>query len=81
MFAFGYVFSNTGGLTGERHMAKKTKKRKIKRVAWTKALEKELRAYSKQKLPVAKISKMMKRTPGALRQKARGMGLALGHRR
>jgi hypothetical protein len=62
-------------------MAKKARKRTIKRVAWTKALEKELRAYSKQKLSVAKISKMMKRTPGALRQKARAMGLPLGHRR
>jgi hypothetical protein len=62
-------------------MAKKAKKRTIKRVAWTKALEKELRTYSKQKLSVDKISKMMKRTPGALRQRARAMGIPLGHRR
>lgn len=63
-------------------MAKKTKKRKsIKRVAWTAAIKKELRQYSKAKSPVLKISKMMKRTAGALRQQAQKMGIPLGHRR
>jgi hypothetical protein len=63
-------------------MAKKTKKRKsTKRVAWTAAIKNELRQYSKAKLPVAKISKLMKRTAGALRQQAQKMGISLGHRR
>jgi hypothetical protein len=61
-------------------MAKKTKRRK-KRIAWTKAHVGELKKYSKEKLPVAKISKAMKRTAGALRQKARNLGIRLGHRR
>jgi hypothetical protein len=61
-------------------MAKKTKRRK-KRIAWTKAHVAELKKYSKEKLPVTKISKAMKRTAGALRQKARNLGLPLGHRR
>jgi hypothetical protein len=61
-------------------MAKKTKRRK-KRIAWTKANIAELKKYSKEKLPVAKISKAMKRTVGALRQKALHLGLPLGHRR
>jgi hypothetical protein len=61
-------------------MAKKTKRRK-KRIAWTKANVAELKKYSKEKLPVAKISKAMKRTAGALRQKALHLGLPLGHRR
>jgi hypothetical protein len=61
-------------------MAKKTKRRK-KRIAWTKANVAELRKYSKDRLPVAKISKAMKRTVGALRQKALHLGLPLGHRR
>ena len=61
-------------------MAKKTKKR-TKRVAWTKALDKELRAHSKAKTAVAKISKLMKRTMGALRQRAIKLGIPLGHRR
>jgi hypothetical protein len=61
-------------------MAKKTK-RKTKRVAWTKAHVTELKKYSKEKLSVAKISKAMKRTVGALRQKALRLGLSLGHRR
>ena len=63
-------------------MAKKAKKKRAaKRIGWTASLEKELRTFSKQKLPVAKISKMMKRTVGALRQKARNMGIPIGHRR
>ena len=61
-------------------MAKKVK-RKIKRVEWTKAHVAELKKYSKEKLPVAKISKAMKRTVGALRQKALHLWLPLGHRR
>ena len=63
-------------------MARKAKKRKsTKRVAWTAAIKKELRQYSKAKLPVARISKLMKRTAGALRQQARKLGIPLGHRR
>jgi hypothetical protein len=62
-------------------MAKKTKKRKVKRVAWSKAHIAELKKYSKAKLPVAKISRLMKRTVAALRQRAFGLGISLGHRR
>jgi hypothetical protein len=61
-------------------MAKKAKRR-TKRVAWTKAHDAELRKHSKSKTPVAKISKLMKRTVGALRQRAFGLGISLGHRR
>jgi hypothetical protein len=61
-------------------MAKKTKRR-AKRIAWTKADNAELRKHSKSKTPVTKISKLMKRTIGALRQRAFGLGISLGHRR
>lgn len=61
-------------------MAKKTK-RKSTRVAWTKAQDAELKRHSRAKLPVVKISKTMKRTVGALRQRAFGLGISLGHRR
>jgi hypothetical protein len=60
-------------------MAKKAKKRK--RREWTKEDVRELRAHSRSKTPVAEISKLTKRTAGALRQKALQMGLSLGHRR
>jgi hypothetical protein len=66
------------------HMAKKAKpaaKKRVKRRSWTRADEKELRKHSRAKTPVAKISKMMKRTAGALRQQARKMEMPLGHRR
>lgn len=57
------------------------KKRKAKRVAWTKAHDKELRGHSKAKSKVTAISKVMKRTVGALRQRAISLGIPLGHRR
>ena len=61
--------------------AKSAKKRGRKRVAWTKSHERELKTHSKKKTPVTSIAKAMKRTAGALRQKAHAMGLSLGHRR
>ena len=60
-------------------MAKKAKR--PTRVAWTKATERELKAHSKSKTPVVKISRAMKRTIGALRQRALALGISLGHRR
>ena len=47
---------------------------------WSKGDQRELRGHSKAKTPVAKISRAMKRTAGALRQHARKLGLSLGHR-
>ena len=61
-------------------MAKKLKK-KARRIAWSRAHHAELRKHSKAKTPVARISKMMKRTVGALRQQAIRLGIPLGHRR
>lgn len=48
---------------------------------WTGADVKELRQHSKNKTPVKTISRALKRSPGALRQKARVLGIPLGHRR
>jgi hypothetical protein len=64
-----------------RKVVKKIAKKVVKRVPWTKELHRELKAHSKAKTPVAKISKQMKRTVGALRQQARKLGISLGHRR
>jgi hypothetical protein len=52
-------------------------KRKLR--AWTKKDIPELKAHSKARTPVSKISKVMKRTVGALRQKAGIVGIRLGH--
>ena len=52
-----------------------------RRRPWTNADIRELKSHSKNKTPVAKISKAMKRTSGALRQQAFALGLSLGHRR
>ena len=59
----------------------KTAKRRVKRREWTKADLRELKAHSRSKTSVAKISKLTKRTAGALRQKAQKTGLPLGHQR
>jgi hypothetical protein len=68
-------------------MAKKSRRaakkiggrRKLRR--WTKQNVKELRAHSRARTPVTVISKQTKRTVGALRMKAKHLGLPLGHRR
>ena len=65
-------------------VAKKTKKTKKKTVArrlYSMAEVKELRAHSKAKTPVERIAKLMKRSGPTLRQKARALGLPLGHQR
>jgi len=54
-------------------------KRKLR--AWTKKDFAELKAHSKSRTPVSKISKVMKRTVGALRREAGIVGIRLGHRR
>ena len=40
-----------------------------------------LQVHSKSKTPVAKISKLMKRTEGAIRQRALALDISIGHRR
>ncbi len=57
------------------------KKTKSKRKEYTKDDIKLLKTHSKARTPVAKISKLMKRSEGSLRQKARSLGLGLGHQR
>jgi hypothetical protein len=53
----------------------------VRRREWTKADIRDLKAHSKTKTPVVKISRAMKRTIGALRQQAFKLGVSLGHRR
>jgi len=62
-------------------MARKASRRRVARNPWSKADVTELKAHSKAKTPVSKISKAMKRTATAVRQKARAIGLAIGHKR
>jgi hypothetical protein len=65
----------------EREMAKKAKKKRAARRPWSKQDERELRSHSKNKSPIKTVVRSMKRTAGALRQKAFSLGLSLGHRR
>ena len=64
-------------------MARKPNARvkRIKRREWSAQDERALRKHSRGKTPVKTISKELKRTPGALRQKALHLGIPLGHRR
>jgi hypothetical protein len=61
-------------------MARTTKKA-TKRARWSKGDNRALKAHSKTRTPVIKISKQMKRTIGALRQQAFKLGIGLGHQR
>lgn len=60
-------------------MAKKAKK--APRRPFSKEDIKALRAHSKARTPVSKISKQMKRSEGSLRQKALRLGIGIGHQR
>ena len=67
---------NTAHLTGkEFRMARKAKHE------WTKENVRELKQHSRAKTPVANISKLTKRTVGALHQKTLRLGMSLGHQR
>jgi len=59
-------------------MAKRTRRT---RKEWTKDDLRSLKQYSREKLPVKKISRLLRRTEAALRTKAHDFGIALGHRR
>ncbi len=62
-----------------RKIAKKSKR--VARRGWSTQDEKELRRHSRSKTPVKDISKALKRSVTALRQKAQSLGIPLGHRR
>ena len=65
-------------------MARKTIRRKASRTkwhAWTKADVSMLKNHSRKKTPVTQISRSMKRSPGAIRQKALSLNMSIGHRR
>jgi hypothetical protein len=57
------------------------KKKTLSRSPWTKEDIRQLKAHSKAKTPVVDVAKAMKRTEGAVRQKAKTIGIGLGHRR
>jgi hypothetical protein len=57
------------------------RKKAVVRRDWTRAEVKELKKHSKGKTPVKTVSRALKRTPAALRQKALSLGIPLGHRR
>jgi hypothetical protein len=56
------------------------RKKAVVRRDWTRAEVKELKQHSKGKTPVKTVSRALKRTPAALRQKAYALGISLGHR-
>jgi hypothetical protein len=65
-------------------MAKKSKaakKSRATRQPWSKDDLKLLKQHSRQRTPVADLTKVFKRSEGSLRQKALSLGIGLGHRR
>jgi hypothetical protein len=57
------------------------KKKTPARSPWTKDDIRALKSHSKSKTPVVQVAKALKRTEGAVRQKAKTIGIGLGHRR
>ena len=74
----GGIYSSLRNTPGPVHMPKR---KATVRNLWTEDDVRELRAHSKARTPVAKVAKAMKRTEGAVRQKAKMIGIGLGHRR
>jgi hypothetical protein len=68
--------TNLGANKLKRYHNKKKTRRE-----WTAAELRSLKKHSKDKTPVAKVSKEMKRTVAALRVKASQLGFGLGHQR
>ena len=54
--------------------------KKAKLRAWSKDNIRELKTLARQKTPVTKIAKSLKRTPGATQQKAFSLGVSLDTR-
>ena len=67
--------------TFEKDPQQMPKKKVVARSPWTKDDLRELKAHSKARTPVVKVAKAMKRTEAAVRQKAKTIGIGLGHRR
>ena len=57
------------------------KKKTLVRNPRTKEDLRQLKAHSKTRTPVVEVAKAMKRTEAAVRQKAKTIGIGLGHRR
>ena len=57
------------------------KKKTLASKPWSKEDLRELKAHSKARTPVVQVAKAVKRTEGAVRQKAKTIGIGLGHRR
>jgi len=53
---------------------------KIKRWFWSKEDVRTLKSLARQKTPAPKIAKQLKRSLGAVRQKALGLGISLNSR-
>jgi hypothetical protein len=62
-------------------MPNSKKKKPATRREYTRDDLKALKAHSKAKTPITKISKQLKRTVPALRAKAHQLGIGLGHQR
>jgi len=65
---------------GANELKRFNKKMQTRR-EWTAADLRSLKKHSKDRAPVAKVSKEMKRTVAALRVKASQLGFGLGHQR
>jgi hypothetical protein len=78
--SFEIVGAAAGDQSEEQLMAIARRKRAVRR-DWTRDEVKELKKHSKDKTRVKTVSRALKRSEGAVRQKAGALGIPLGHRR
>ena len=57
------------------------KRKRAVRRDWTRDEVRQLKKHSRDKTRVNAISRALRRTPGAVRQKAYALGIPVGHRR
>lgn len=74
-------WANRGRAMKVPKVAKTKSKKRPTPKPYTAADIKLLKQHSKARTPVSKITKLMKRTEGSLRQKALKLGFGLGHQR
>jgi hypothetical protein len=75
------VLSSRSEIRQEIEVAKKATRRKVAGKEYTASDVKMLRMHSKARTPVSKLTKLLKRSEGSLRQKALKLGIGLGHQR
>ena len=76
-----HIFARCARLNLNRIVTMPAKRKTRSYKVWTSDDLKTLKKCSREKMPVVKIAKLMKRSEPTIRQKAYSLGISVGHRR